>query len=120
MKTGEKFWQIRVALLAEGVDRNKDRYFPTGAGDMSPSSRRAWIEITGCGSACKSNRSPSSRRAWIEIRQRDKWLQQSFVALLAEGVDRNNNGNETTTGSLTSPSSRRAWIEILRVRANTS
>ena len=36
--------------------------------------------------------SPSSRRAWIEIvflRERNRWRE---VALLAEGVDRNNFG----------------------------
>ena len=56
-----------VALLAEGVDRNvsilPDPRFDT----LSPSSRRAWIEI-GSG---KSGGSSAS------------------VALLAEGVDRN-------------------------------
>ena len=33
--------------------------------------------------------SPSSRRAWIEISVRVEGLEPSFVALLAEGVDRN-------------------------------
>ena len=33
--------------------------------------------------------SPSSRRAWIEISLVFSWLQSSSVALLAEGVDRN-------------------------------
>ncbi len=57
-----------VALLAEGVDRNgsmgKDGIYV----DVSPSSRRAWIEIPGaiCHS-CAGQSSPSSRRAWIEI-----------------------------------------------------
>ena len=43
------------------------------------------------------------------------------VALLAEGVDRNNAGQVQTANNLQSPSSRRAWIEIvmswLRIRA---
>ena len=34
-------------------------------------------------------KSPSSRRAWIEIRQGLASVSQSWVALLAEGVDRN-------------------------------
>ncbi len=34
-----------VALLAEGVDRNKSRLFVLCIGRWSPSSRRAWIEI---------------------------------------------------------------------------
>ena len=80
-------------------------------------------------------RSPSSRRAWIEILpdllHQPHWL----VALLAEGVDRNNfqgathsvftrvallaEGVDRNLYNLcileypaTSPSSRRAWIEI--------
>ena len=34
-----------VALLAEGVDRNYNDATPTTLISMSPSSRRAWIEI---------------------------------------------------------------------------
>ena len=36
----------RVALLAEGVDRNFDQIIYNVDGEMSPSSRRAWIEIS--------------------------------------------------------------------------
>ena len=57
-----------VALLAEGVDRNCDFYFFFVPNRLSPSSRRAWIEIVG------------SRRVCLQLRR---------VALLAEGVDRN-------------------------------
>ena len=56
---------------------------------MSPSSRRAWIEIYSAGHRLRRHRSPSSRRAWIEI---STWAVRSarrLVALLAEGVDRN-------------------------------
>ena len=35
-----------VALLAEGVDRNKKPKDKTYSKNRSPSSRRAWIEIT--------------------------------------------------------------------------
>ena len=35
----------RVALLAEGVDRNKLSLTPLEEIYMSPSSRRAWIEM---------------------------------------------------------------------------
>ena len=59
--------KILVALLAEGVDRN------------STTSRR-------CG---KPGLSPSSRRAWIEMRMTLPLWAVSKVALLAEGVDRN-------------------------------
>ena len=36
---------LRVALLAEGVDRNVRRVNREAQLDLSPSSRRAWIEI---------------------------------------------------------------------------
>ena len=57
----------RVALLAEGVDRNLLRWWRVVGLTLSPSSRRAWIEIL--------RLSPTAPAAW--------------VALLAEGVDRN-------------------------------
>ena len=57
----------RVALLAEGVDRNS---------------------MFGC-SLRISSTSPSSRRAWIEIIFWYAALFSAYVALLAEGVDRN-------------------------------
>ena len=56
-----------VALLAEGVDRNDE---DTGQFES--------IEP-----------SPSSRRAWIEISQQQNHETDACVALLAEGVDRN-------------------------------
>ena len=56
-----------VALLAEGVDRNFWRKREKKAATRSPSSRRAWIEITSAGVS----------------------LFFFVVALLAEGVDRN-------------------------------
>ena len=80
-------------------------------------------------------RSPSSRRAWIEIITGGSGFAEDFVALLAEGVDRNTppwmrcpttrvallaegvDRNilvvEAGTKALASPSSRRAWIEIM-------
>ena len=80
-------------------------------------------------------RSPSSRRAWIEIsshvlrRNVDcvallaegvdrngsagrSLLDANDVALLAEGVDRNHDYFTSCLPSPLSPSSRRAWIEI--------
>ena len=79
-----------VALLAEGVDRNLDEVSDLAADGWSPSSRRAWIEIT-------STTTP--RRAIT-------------VALLAEGVDRNTTISVPSMITSESPSSRRAWIEI--------
>ena len=56
-----------VALLAEGVDRNPSMQWWTVYSSGSPSSRRAWIEIEVGAGAERGLESPSSRRAWIEI-----------------------------------------------------
>ena len=58
---------------------------------LSPSTRRAWIEIEDKNTQdFKLEVSPSTRRAWIEI---VLWVQSSLmlyeVALHPEGVDRN-------------------------------
>ena len=58
----------RVALLAEGVDRNSLAAMSAMSYLLSPSSRRAWIEI-----------------GPLVVHKADL-----AVALLAEGVDRNN------------------------------
>ena len=103
---------------------------------MSPSSRRAWIEILEAKTsnfgkenvallaegvdrnmkrlrkAVKEPLSPSSRRAWIEIRKSTRCLTTFAVALLAEGVDRNGPAHRFRRPRQRSPSSRRAWIEI--------
>ena len=56
--------------------------------------------------------SPSSRRAWIEISTRASRSRWDPVALLAEGVDRNLYEKLLDRELIRSPSSRRAWIEI--------
>ena len=56
-----------VALLAEGVDRNR-------------TSQSSFVLFSV---------SPSSRRAWIEMQQLTRADVEKIVALLAEGVDRN-------------------------------
>ena len=56
--------------------------------------------------------SPSSRRAWIEILWLLLGLVVALVALLAEGVDRNTGSGLPPVYAFWSPSSRRAWIEI--------
>ena len=58
---------LPVALLAEGVDRNRPIC-------------NFWVNLSG---------SPSSRRAWIEIYSVGFFTLYRSVALLAEGVDRN-------------------------------
>ena len=55
----------------------------------SPSTRRAWIEISGSILDVYGGESPSTRRAWIEI------FNKKIFDLFVE-----------------SPSTRRAWIEI--------
>ena len=57
-------------------------------------------------------RSPSSQRAWIEIMDIKKLAELLGVALLAEGVDRNNPAAVVAERGQRSPSSQRAWIEI--------
>ena len=78
-----------VALLAEGVDRNRDQNVDNPAINRSPSSRRAWIEISN-----HLSPSPGFRVALLaEGVDRNLVESQIFgpfdVALLAEGVDRN-------------------------------
>ena len=63
-----------------------------------------------------STASPSSRRAWVEISPNVSPSAPATVALLAEGVGRNIKTTWISWNSLKSPSSRRAWVEISRGR----
>ena len=56
---------------------------------MSPSARRAWIEILFLAKIFVLAGSPSARRAWIEIRKQRFPRSAESVALRKEGVDRN-------------------------------
>ena len=108
---------------------------PAAARAASPSSRRAWIEISPAMDSFTSHpvallaegvdrncltpmvgvrlwSSPSSRRAWIEMDLHPVRRRPHQVALLAEGVDRNSGRRCALRSVLASPSSRRAWIEI--------
>ena len=112
----EMFFSVfAVALLAEGVDRNfcSSPVSSETETPSSPSSRRAWIEISVQRLQHSRRRSPSSRRAWIEIvflpgfiepdmspSSRRAWIE--IVDELAARLGKK------------SPSSRRAWIEIGR------
>ena len=103
---------FHVALLAEGVDRNPKSEKFAMAADMSPSSRRAWIEM-----ACWFRCTPALRVALLAEgvdRNNDELIDDKHhtVALLAEGVDRNVLGYKGYLQLALSPSSRRAWIEI--------
>ena len=81
-----------VALLAEGVDRNK-RFM--GENDTGP-----WVALLAEGVDRNLN-------IWVAH------ASLSTVALLAEGVDRNIMDTVIDNTSVRSPSSRRAWIEIV-------
>ena len=61
--------------------------------------------------------SPSTRRAWIEISDSSKNVLLSLVALHPEGVDRNANHSLLRPLPKGSPSTRRAWIEIFRMNS---
>ena len=78
-----------VALLAEGVDRNFQMLEQHILYVVSPSSRRAWIEM------CKTSSLPADQRVALLAEGVDRNFTAAFfsaeaeVALLAEGVDRN-------------------------------
>ena len=78
-----------VALLAEGVDRNNamgDRLTSRPVALLAEGVDRNSLETS---KRKLGARSPSSRRAWIEMQSAWMLLYKSDVALLAEGVDRN-------------------------------
>ena len=125
----------RVALLAEGVDRNLDKATELERDNVALLAEGVDRNIASRGIGRAATLSPSSRRAWIEIPPFYPFFTKNHVALLAEGVDRNFGGilvqNATTRVALLaegvdrnkkfmgeaedapwSPSSRRAWIEI--------
>ena len=103
---------IPVALLAEGVDRNAISLSSPPQLVMSPSSRRAWIEIR--------QRRGLHHRPQVALlaegvdrnESHTSKIFLSLVALLAEGVDRNIDAAIKEMDEVASPSSRRAWIEI--------
>ena len=107
-----------VALLAEGVDRNASTLAVSSTAAVSPSSRRAWIEILW--SEYGGRLRPVALLAEGVDRNvdLDEGLTNSqIVALLAEGVDRNSWWEAMAPAKHTSPSSRRAWIEISKACA---
>ena len=102
----------KVALLAEGVDRNLCWELKPRTSWKSPSSRRAWIEICtlGCADGCTS---VALLAEGVDRNNRFTGTAHTpEVALLAEGVDRNLGHEVDVPQLIVSPSSRRAWIEI--------
>ena len=102
-----------VALLAEGVDRNEKTSQCSGRHQGSPSSQRAWIEISPHSIGAKAKivalLAEGVDRNPVNIAP----MSPSYVALLAEGVDRNRWISLSREPSMRSPSSQRAWIEII-------
>ena len=135
----EMFFSVfAVALLAEGVDRNLPSLSRRACIFSSPSSRRAWIEISG-GAGIHSHatvallaegvdrNSMATMRRWFSAvallaegvdrnEHQNHGIGLHIVALLAEGVDRNFATSSKSDSKPRSPSSRRAWIEIISVR----
>ena len=80
-----------VALLAEGVDRNRAAIMYN------------YLDIVALLAEGVDRNTPTSLRT----------LRRPAVALLAEGVDRNWRNSPQLAHQIQLPSSRRAWIEIL-------
>ena len=82
--------KFSVALLAEGVGRNilrtDDWARPITVALLAEGVGRNAILLTAAASIILS---PSSRRAWVEISPLPWWRFWRTVALLAEGVGRN-------------------------------
>ena len=125
-----------VALLAEGVDRNLCVAAEHEWDLASPSSRRAWIEISSPTTTSEQRQVALLAEgvdrnllmeSWYSICSRVALLAEGVdrnrlamivalpasVALLAEGVDRNQGVAAVHDLQPRSPSSRRAWIEMV-------
>ena len=104
---------VKVALLAEGVDRNQMALAMAKGSVESPSSRRAWIEMGRC-IALGCTVPVALLAEGVDRNRKVKDIGMMLnVALLAEGVDRNSFQPVVERSHTRSPSSRRAWIEIL-------
>ena len=81
---------MEVALLAEGVDRNTQEGGLYIGVDKSPSSRRAWIEMSVC-SPCHADHQVALLAEGVDRNLLNAALRFRcpYVALLAEGVDSN-------------------------------
>ena len=117
-QTGNLARLIPVALLAEGVDRNNHSTRARTRETVALLAEGVDRNDVVVHALLNCSESPSSRRAWIEITKSHAWTSREVVALLAEGVDRNTTSAPWRTKPAKSPSSRRAWIEIITVHAH--
>ena len=78
-----------VALLAEGVDRNSVRVSSNSTSIVALLAEGVDRNFGVNLGVLEHAVSPSSRRAWIEIARPPRPASPRPVALLAEGVDRN-------------------------------
>ena len=106
-----------VALLAEGVDRNSASLSYYGKHYVALLAEGVDRNLLAVERMAQPSASPSSQRAWIEITPLQHHKCRYPVALLAEGVDRNTSPPADGAELHTSPSSQRAWIEISGQRA---
>ena len=81
--------QPRVALLTEGVDRNLPLPVVSDVPVVALLTEGVDRNVIDKLAQDWDTLSPSSRRAWIEIRSTVRSCKTSEVALLTEGVDRN-------------------------------
>ena len=79
----------KVALLAEGVDRNASLRTRKIAAFVALLAEGVDRNTVGLFRLLHALESPSSRRAWIEMSSFFVFFNWRPVALLAEGVDRN-------------------------------
>ena len=105
----------RVALPAEGVDRNLFQVRMRSLRQRSPSPRRAWIEIQCLEKILRGKRVALPAEGVDRNRSATIRVVMRSVALPAEGVDRNKGGAYYFQHAGVSPSPRRAWIEIARL-----
>ena len=115
--------EYRVALLAEGVGRNMDRYnrerrrtsvalLAEGVGRNTYTNEKEEIDIS---VALLAEGVGRNGHVFASHLNSVSLFSGTFaVALLAEGVGRNQHTRPRSHQRLQSPSSRRAWVEILR------
>ena len=102
-----------VALLAEGVGRNHHKVKRFGGGLVSPSSRRAWVEISnGLTATLQEDFALLAEGVGRNRLAGGGAADHAAVALLAEGVGRNCFQRYFQPRLQKSPSSRRAWVEM--------